>query len=366
LLSNAIKFSSPGGEVTLSAIPSEGWVTFTVADQGRGIPADQLDAVFDRFQQVDSSDARDKNGTGLGLPISRGIVEQHGGRIWVSSTPGKGATFAFTLPLDEDAKEPSSGRSSSISPQPRGVALICDNDPDVVDVLATMLETHGQPTLRAHSGPQAIDLARRHQPAVIVLDLMMPGMSGWDTLTELRNDPDTADIPVVILSARGPEGAPGPEVSDWLTKPIDLELLLRTLRHATATDTPPTVLVVEDDAELTQVLAAVLESHGVNTVVAETGRDAVAISADLTPALVVLDLGLPDIDGYAVIDAMRQDPRLCSTPLVVYTGADLDEADRTRLRLGETRFLAKGRISPAVFELRVLGLLERIMSGSAG
>jgi PAS domain S-box-containing protein len=100
LLSNAIKFSSRGGEVTLSAIPSGGWVKFTVADQGRGIPGDQLDAVFDRFQQVDSSDARDKNGTGLGLPISRGIVEQHGGRIQVTSTPGQGATFSFTLPAD--------------------------------------------------------------------------------------------------------------------------------------------------------------------------------------------------------------------------------------------------------------------------
>jgi signal transduction histidine kinase len=100
LLSNAIKFSSRGGEVTLSAVPSEGWVTFTVADQGRGIPGDQLEAVFDRFQQVDSSDARDKNGTGLGLPISRGIVEQHGGLIQVTSTPGKGATFSFTLPAD--------------------------------------------------------------------------------------------------------------------------------------------------------------------------------------------------------------------------------------------------------------------------
>jgi len=168
----------------------------------------------------------------------------------------------------------------------------------------------------------------------------------------------------VILSALSPDEAPSTEVSGWITKPADLDVLLRALRHALGTESAPTVLVVEDDAALGQVLSAVFERHGVNAVLAGTGRDAVALSASVIPDLVVLDLGLPDIDGFAVIDVLRQDPRLQSVPLVVYTGADLDESDRSRLRLGETRFLAKGRVSPEEFERQVLGLLDRIVAGT--
>lgn len=362
LISNAIKFSPPDTEITVSAEPADGMVLFRVADQGRGIPADQLDKVFDRFSQVDASDAREKGGTGLGLAICRGIVEQHGGRIWAEQVPTGGTAFLFTLPPGEASTAPSTGpaRSDTAPRDHAGPALICDDDPDVVDVLATMLETHGHPTLRAHSGRQAVDLAQRHHPSVIVLDLVMPGMSGWDTLTELRAHEATKDIPVVILSALNPDEGQTAEVSEWVTKPVDLDALLRALRHALHEDDPATVLVVEDDAALAQVLAAMFERHGVRTLTAGTGRHAVELSEIDPPDLVVLDLGLPDIDGFTVVDALRKNSRVSHAPLVVYTGTDLAEGDRRRLRLGETRFLAKGRVTPEEFERQVLGLLDKL------
>ena len=361
LISNAIKFSPRETEISLSAEPDDGNVLFRIADQGRGIPTDQLDKVFDRFSQVDASDAREKGGTGLGLAICRGIVEQHGGSIWAEQVPTGGTAFLFTLPVGETAEAgaaPAQPATSMVGG--RGPALICDDDPGVVDVLATMLETNGHPSIRAHSGRQAVELAQQHHPSVIVLDLVMPGMSGWDTLTELRAHEATKDIPVVILSALNPDEAQTAEVSEWVTKPVDLNALLRALRHALHEDDPATVLVIEDDAALAQVLAAMFERHGVRALTAGTGQEAVQRGETDPPDLVVLDLGLPDIDGFTVVEELRKNPRVSHAPLVVYSGTDLAEGDRRRLRLGETRFLAKGRVTPEEFERQVLGLLDKL------
>ncbi len=367
LIGNAIKFSNVGGQIQIGAAPADGMVVFTVVDHGRGIPAEQLESVFGRFRQVDASDARDKGGAGLGLAICRGIVDQHGGRIWAAGTPGGGATLAFALPADpaSTVERPPAVTVVAAGDSAAGTALICDDDPDFVEVMATLLHTHGYPTVRAYNGAQAVELAVRHRPAVVVLDLMMPGMSGWDTLTELRRRPETATIPVVILTVLGPEETPDERVSGWVAKTAGADELLRKLRHAMGTDAAPTVLVVEDDQALAQVLAAVFERRGATTVVTGKGRDALALSTKITPDLMVLDVGLPDIDGFAVVDALRRDDRLRSVPLVVYTGADLSETDRKRLRLGETRFLTKGRVSPAEFERQITGMLGRIGAGSS-
>ena len=393
LISNAIKFSPRGGAVQLSTSTDGNTVTFRVTDQGRGIPADQLESVFDRFAQVDASDAREKGGSGLGLAICRGIVEQHGGRIWAEPVPSGGTSINFTLPSGGEGDTataggiaPAAGTASLAGTASvtgtasaagtvsvagtvsatggRGPALICDDDPDVVDVLATMLETHGHPTLRAHTGKQALALAQREHPSVIVLDLVMPGMSGWDTLSELRSHAATRDIPVVILSALNPDEAQVADVSDWVTKPVDIDALLGALRHAVHEDDQPTVLVIEDDAALAQVLAAMFERHGVRAITAATGREAVAISEAEAPDVVVLDLGLPDIDGFAVVAALRKNPNVSHAPLVVYSGTDVGEGDRRRLRLGETRFLAKGRVTPDEFERQVVGLLDHLRTGA--
>ncbi|MBI3795915.1 MAG: CHASE3 domain-containing protein [Deltaproteobacteria bacterium] len=194
LVSNAIKFSTAGGTVWVSVALQGEEAIFTVRDQGRGIPADKRESIFERFQQVDASDSRQKGGTGLGLAICRSIVQQHGGRIWVESTVGQGSTFYFTLPARREAEE-----SMSALPGPP-LVLVCDDDPSVLEVVGAMLEQHGYQVLKAASGQEAIERALVTRPAAILLDLLMPGMSGWETMAVLKERPETSNIPLIILS----------------------------------------------------------------------------------------------------------------------------------------------------------------------
>ncbi|GAB3878917.1 hypothetical protein GCM10028802_20840 [Terrabacter terrigena] len=359
LLSNAVKFSPPGGAVLVSAGPSDtsGMAQFMITDQGAGIPADQLEKVFDRFTQADGTDTRAKGGTGLGLPICRGIVDLHGGTIRATSDPGRGTTFTFTLPM-----APHSGDHAASGPLPVGAVLICDDDPDVVEVLAAMLEAHGYSTLRAHSGAEALTLAVDQAPSLVLMDLRMPGMSGWETIAGLRANPATAEIPIIILSALAPDDMDVPAASSWLTKPVDQHDLLASLRRALGADQTTSVLVVEDDEELGEVLRTFFIDHGVRARVAHTGAQALSMCREVRPDILVLDLGLPDIDGYAVVEAMRQDERLRSLPLLVYTGSLLTASDRHRLVLGETRFATKAGESSTEFAAQMISLLRKVTS----
>jgi CheY-like chemotaxis protein len=333
-----------------------------VKDRGRGIPADKLGVIFERFQQVDASDGREKGGTGLGLAICRSIVDQHGGRIWAESQLGQGSSFFFTLPL---VKEEVETPVPEASPAQRTV-LVCDDDPSVRLVVKTLLEQHGYRVLSAASGMEAIHQAVAWQPDAILLDLLMPEMDGWQTLTALRARSETHEIPVIILSVLAPretrktDGA----VAGWVQKPIDEASLFQTLSAAISKSSKSArVLIVEDDLDLAQVIQEVFERHGNKVFHAPTGREAIQSAERVSPNLIVLDLVLPEGDGFEVVAGLRHNRALRSVPLVVYTAKEIDEAERERLKLGETVFLTKGRISPEEFERLVIGLLDRLMSG---
>jgi CheY-like chemotaxis protein len=240
LISNAIKFSPKGGRIWVTAERKENQMLFKVQDEGRGIPTDKLDMLFERFQQVDSSDARERGGSGLGLAISRSIIEQHNGKIWVDSTVGKGSTFSFTLPLLQEALAP--------------------------------------------------------------------------------------------LQPESTTGAPG----------------------------APRVLIIEDDLDLANILATMLQRHDIQPYIAQTGGKGILLSREMHPDLIVLDLGLPDMDGSVVVQSLREDNILRSAPLVVYTVRELDEQQRENLRLGETLFFTKSRVPPEQFEEKVIQFMERI------
>jgi PAS domain S-box-containing protein len=181
LLSNAIKFSPASGTVRVSAVEQDGEVVFTVSDRGSGIPPDQLEAVFGRFAQVDASDTREKEGSGLGLAICRGIVEQHGGRIWATSALGRGASFSFTLPGIDAVEHPelrhADGRWAP-------TVLVCEDDPQTREVISELLRSHGYAVIGAATGEEALDVATRATPDAVLMDLTLPGVDGWTVIRQ--------------------------------------------------------------------------------------------------------------------------------------------------------------------------------------
>jgi signal transduction histidine kinase/CheY-like chemotaxis protein len=353
LLSNAIKFSNAGGQVRIQTQSVDGKVRVAISDEGRGIPPEHQARIFDRFQQVDASDARDKGGTGLGLAICKSIVERHGGRIWVESEPGRGSTFFFTLPAVEEVGAVQGTRGPRV--------LVCDDDPSVLEVVSTMLAKQGYTPIPAAGGREAVDKAVAEKPDIVLLDLLMPGMDGCATLRELQTFEQTRDIPVVILSVlmRGEGGVPASDIAGWVNKPLDHDALFGALEDALRSRREGTsVLIVEPDLELAEVLAEALRSEGVASYHASSVRTGVELARALKPDLIALALLLPDGDGGEVVEALRDDNALRTTPLVIYTVKDLDHAERERLRLGPTEFLTKGRVGVEGFCSSVTGLLN--------
>lgn len=364
LLSNAIKFSEANATVWLTAAidsasePTQ--IIVRVRDRGRGIPENKLETIFGRFQQVDASDSRKKGGTGLGLAICRSIVQHHDGRIWVESTLGEGSSFFFTLPLLPEEPEIELEANSN-----GPLILVCDDESSIRTIIRVTLEQQNYRVVTVASGREAVARAAQIEPDAILLNLMMPGMNGWETLAILKEGEATKNIPVLILSGLSPDSRKTyPEISDWLIKPPEQKLLCRALERALAQhERDLHVLIVEDDPDLAQVLMAMFERYGIQTHHAPTGTDAISLSQTIMPHLLVLDLVLPECDGFAVVDWLRQHNRLCHTPLIVYTAQDISDDDKERLKLGQTLFLTKGRINPEEFERRVIKLLNRLIRG---
>jgi DNA-binding response OmpR family regulator len=194
---------------------------------------------------------------------------------------------------------------------------------------------------------------------------MMPEMNGWETLAVLKQQAETQTIPVIIFSGLQPDAKEAhPEISDWIVKPPDPRTLRQALERVLASQNQVLkVLIVEDDLDLAQILTRTFSRYWIKTFHAQTGSEAIQLSQSLLPDLLVLDLGLPEQDGFAVVDWLRHHNRLCQVPLVVYTARDLSNNDRERLKLGQTLFLTKGRISPQEFEQRVINLLDRMIRG---
>lgn len=377
LLSNAIKFSTPGSTVWLSAelvsggdfTPSPHFpnyhILFTVRDTGRGIPSDKLESIFERFQQVDSSDSRNHEGTGLGLAICKSIVQQHGGEIWVDSQLNEGSTFYFTLPVLQDAHiNQLEYRDSDHVP----LVLVCDDDPEIRSQLQNLLEKRHYRVVTVANGEEAIAAASSSHPDVILLDLLMPGMNGWETLTVLKQRVDTQDIPVIICSVCTPtnNSKPNQDFVNWVSKPLEESLLFESLRQALTNSAKQIrVLLVEDDPDLAEVLQTLFKLHDINIVHAKTGKEAIRLSQKVKPDLLILDLVLPEGDGFKVVEWLQQHNQLCKIPLMIYSAKQLQESERKRLKLGHTEFLEKGQVTPQEFEHRVMQLLHQITQSNS-
>ncbi|MBI4442251.1 MAG: response regulator, partial [Acidobacteria bacterium] len=356
LLSNAVKFTPEGGRVSiqgglegpvLSGAAGE-CIHMAVHDTGIGIAPEEQEAIFDEFRQVGTTTKGVREGTGLGLAITRRLVEQHGGTIRVESEPGRGSRFHFTLPagsprpqlaLDVPRKAPQCSQPG----QP--LILIVDDEPEARELLANYLEPEGYRTVAAESGEVAIAKARQLLPDAITLNMLMPGKNGWETLYILKKTPETASIPIVIVSVVDKkEMGFGLGAAEYLVKPVARETLVAALeRHLGSRKNGPfRILVVEDEPQHLQMMVEVLESAGYATLAASGGREALQVLAQTPPDAVLLDLMMPEVDGFQVIHHMKEDSVLREIPIFVLTAKDLTEADTEMLSRETKAFFRKG------------------------
>src|SRR6201992_4216019 len=361
LLSNAIKFSPVASTVRIYTEATTDSILLKVADEGRGIPADKLDSIFDRFQQIEPSDARQKGGTGLGLAICRSIVQQHSGSIWAQRNLGLGSTLYVMLPRTTragDAVQP-----SPLPPRGEGAIMVCDAAAALRTVVSDPLTRQRYTVIEANPGEQALVLAAEHHVEAILLDLYMPGLSGWETLQRLRNNPITVNIPVVVLSVLSSTLRPQltGDAQGWVQKPFNENLLFAELgRVLHQGEGPAYVLLVEDDEDLASVLAASFHDAAVHIDLATPRQQAIRQCITRPPDLLILDLTLPDGDGFSLVEWLRQQPALRSLPLVVYSGREISETEMEKLRLGPTEFLTKAKVQPQEVEELVLSMVHRI------
>ena len=361
LLSNAIKFSPATSTICMHVEASTDAVLLRVVDQGRGIPSDKLDAIFDRFQQIEDGDARHKGGTGLGLAICRTIIHQHSGSIWAQQNAGAGSSFHVLLPRTSRSSD--THLKPPALPVGEGCILVCDDEPGIRTVVCENLTRQGYHCLEASSGEEALALASRERVEAILLDLYMPGLSGWETLQHLRSSPLTSHIPVVVLSVLSPElrREMAGDAQGWIQKPFNEHLLFAELARVLRSEEGPAhVLLVEDDEDLASVVTASFAETDVRITHARTRQHAIRECLTRRPDLLILDLTLPDGDGFSFVKWLKSQPGLATLPLVVYSGRDVSDRERAALRLGPTEFLTKARVQPQDVEALVLSMVRRL------
>jgi signal transduction histidine kinase/DNA-binding response OmpR family regulator/HAMP domain-containing protein len=361
LLSNASKFTKQGAIVLAAgkemAPPLIGdptpipWMVFHVSDTGIGMNPEQMEKLFQPFTQADSSTTRHYGGTGLGLTITQRFCQMMGGSIGVQSEANKGTTFTIRLPLTvqplpaektEKKRTGKLGRTGPLAP-PTGLVLVVDDDPAVRDLLKRFLEKEGFMVETASDGPAGLLRAQEMQPDVITLDVLMPGMDGWAVLTSLKADPLTADIPVIMLSiVDDHDFGYSLGVADYLTKPVDRERLLSIITRYQHGASASSVLVVEDDPGTRQMFVRMLEKEGWKVTEAENGRAALQQMERSRPNLVMLDLMMPEMDGFEFIVEMRKQEAWRQIPVLVVTAKELDPEDHMRLTGYVQKILQKG------------------------
>jgi signal transduction histidine kinase/CheY-like chemotaxis protein len=349
LLSNAVKFTPEGGHVDVRASIRDQDLIVEVADTGPGVAAEDRQRIFDSFQQGARHPGQTE-GTGLGLTLSKRILELHGGRIWVESEAGKGSTFGFALPTGSgEAASTSvpqagldSGLPTGLAPGQGPTVVVVEDDRRSFDLLRVYLETAGARVVSARDGEEGLDTVRRLNPAGVVLDILLPGIDGWEVLARLKADPGTAAIPVVVVSMldeRGRGFALG--AAEYLVKPVGKDQLLAALYRAAAMpERKHTVVAIDDDPLAIELVRASLEPEGWTVLGAATGPDGLALIRQRQPSAVLLDLLMPGMDGFAVVEALRADPDTKSVPVVILTSKSMTQQDKERLQ-GRITYVAR-------------------------
>jgi signal transduction histidine kinase/CheY-like chemotaxis protein len=352
MLSNASKFTEKGTvtlEVEIEKLGGFDFMVFRIKDTGIGMTEEQIGKLFKAFTQADASTSRKYGGTGLGLVISRRFCQMMGGDCKVTSVYGQGSTFTVTIPrVVPDKKQvlPAMGESMVIKPEgksePLGTVLVIDDDPSACELMARGLSKENFKVVTAPTGEEGLKIARELKPDIITLDVLMPGMDGWAVLRTLKMDPELCEIPVVMITMMDDkEMGQTLGASDFLPKPIDRDRLIATLKkYRVGAKTP--VLVVEDDDSIREMMRRSLELDGWVVSEAENGKVALQKIAEGKPELILLDLMMPEMDGFEFVEALRKNPAWIGIPVVVVTAKDLSADDRLRLDGHVKKIFQKG------------------------
>ena len=361
LLSNACKFTKEG-QVALrvrKVVDGRDWIEFAVSDTGIGMTPVQQARVFEEFTQADASTARQYGGTGLGLAITRKLAQMMGGDVMVASEPGKGSVFTVRLPADADTlPKGSMGLAGSRSP---GVdcVLVIDDDATARELIADNLKVEGFSVVTAAGGLEGLKLAKELRPIAITLDVMMPDLDGWSVLAALRQDAELAEIPVIMVTILDEQRrATALGAAGYLTKPIDRHTLQRMIDRFRASARPTRILLLEDDDVQRERVREWLEGQPWIVQEAANGREALARLQAEKPDVILLDLMMPEMDGFAVVAALQKQPEWRDIPVIVITSLDLDAKDRERLNSGVQSVLVKETFRPAELVERIRRLVQ--------
>jgi len=369
LLSNAVKFTPAGGRVDVRADISGQDLVVTVADTGVGVAAEDRERIFDSFQQATRPNEQ-AEGTGLGLTLSKRIVELHGGRIWVDSELGRGSTFGFAVPagtaeppaVPDEPAVAGGQEAATAAPQhrtyqgptqepagPGPTVVVIEDDRWSFDLLRVHLEMAGIRVVGARNGEEGLDTVRRLSPAGVILDILLPGIDGWEVLAQLKADLRTAPIPVIVVSMldeRGRGFALG--ATEYLVKPVGKEQLLAAVYRAAAMPGQKhTVVAIDDDPLAIELARVSLEAAGWTVLGAATGPEGLALIRERQPSVVLLDLLMPGMDGFEVVEALRADPETRSLPVVILTSKSMTQQDKDRLRGRITYVARKAEFDPS-------------------
>ncbi len=364
LLSNAVKFTPEGGIVKVEVTQDSDSITFAVKDTGVGIAPQNQQRIFKAFIQVEASYTRRFEGTGLGLALVDHFVRMHRGRVWVESEEGKGSTFLVRLPRVQSADPAAAPFAEAATLVSHGDSvLVIEDDPTAQQILAQYLKETGCEIRFASSAEEALVSVRERRPALVTLDVLLSGESGWKLLADLKDDPATADIPVLVISSvdeRGIGCAFG--VEDYLVKPVNRQQLMQRLSGMGLTHRAGRrkveVLVIDDHAEARLLLRKILEAEGMHVLEAADGKEGLDAARVTVPDLVLLDLMMPEVSGFEVLRQLRANAATRSVPVIIVTAKEITRDDLQRLNGDIQALVRKASMTGAQFVHEVRRVLD--------
>lgn len=369
LLSNAIKFTPENGKISIHTTLNRNerdFIEVAVSDTGIGIATEDYPKIFEEFKQVDSSYSRKYEGTGLGLALTRKLVELHGGKIGFESKVGAGSTFRFSLPVNSFAQI-SKRKDTGIEPAREvnyGTILVVEDDPKTSELLCLFLNKSGYQTITAFDGEEALQKARAYKPFAITLDVMLPRKDGWEVLKELKEDKEVKDIPVLVISiVDNKDIGFGLGATDYLCKPVSRSDLLSKLSSyglpPVVNNSRTRVLIIDDDPTSVELFGTLLASEGYEVIKAYGGKEGIDKTFLYKPDLILLDLMMPEVSGFDVVDKLKTSPETNTIPIIVITAMELTPADKEKLNHDVSLVVKKGRYSKERFLSDIAALKKR-------